>query len=144
MIKIKTFEVDDLDKFEPKGTFEDLERDMKRNIMDITKTMLTYKIGDMTLAIVGVNEFRKGVGELWLLPSVHVDKYKKEFFKITKALIYGLVFPELGYHRLEIAILKDWKKGMRWVKALEFDFSHTCRAYDYLGNDHDIYYKVVM
>lgn len=94
------------------------------------------------LAIVGVTELRPGAGELWLLPSVYVDYCKLSFFKYVRSLIYNFAFPEMNFHRLEIAILKGWDKGMKWAKTLGFKESHTCEAYDQFYRDHVIFYKV--
>lgn len=143
MIKVEVFKIDHLKTFEPKEDFEYLERDMTRNIMDFNKSILTLMVEDKTLAILGVTKFRQGAGELWLLPSVHVDKHPKEFFRVTRNLIYTYVFPQLQFHRLEIAIMKGWRKGMKWAEKLGFELSHVCDHYDVLGNDHYIYKKVV-
>jgi len=143
MINVEVFELGHLKDFEAKDQFEDLERDMKRNIMDINKTMLTLFWKEQVLCIVGVTEFRKGVGEVWLLPSVYVDECKKAFFKTVRSLIYDFVFPVLSFHRLEIAILKGWEKGMRWARGLGFKESHICEAYDAHYRDHVIFYRIV-
>jgi len=142
MIKVEVFKLEDLSSFEPKDEFEDLERDMKRNMVDFNKTILSLHWKEKVLAIVGVTKFREGVGEVWLLPSVHVDECKLGFFKMVKSLIYHFVFPTLKFHRLEIAILKGWDKGMKWAKALGFAESHVCEAYDRHYRDHVIFYKV--
>ena len=136
--------MEDLWNFEPKNKFKDLKGDMERNMRDITKFMMTLVWKEKPLAIVGVSEFRKGVGELWLLPSVYVDECKFAFSKMVRNLIYGFVFPTLGFHRLEIAILKGWEKGMKWAKMLGFDESHICDAYDEHFRDHVIFKKVVV
>ena len=143
MIEVKAFKMEHLDTFEPKEDFDDLEKDMTRNLLNSNIVILTLIWEEKTLAIVGVNQHRIGSGELWLLPSIHVDSCPFEFFKSVKNLIYKFVFPALGYHRLEIAILANWKKGMRWAKALGFKISHLCKAYDIHRRDHIIYYKVV-
>jgi len=142
MIDIKSFSCDHLEVFEPKGQFEDLHRDMERNLLDISKTILTIFFGSRVLAIVGVTKFREGVGEVWLLPSVHVDEHKISFYKTVKSLIYNFVFPKMNFHRLEIAILKGWEKGMKWAKSLGFKESHTCEAYDTHMRDHVIFYRI--
>ena len=144
MIKVEIFRLEHLDSFQTETQFEDLGRDMARNLLDINKSMLSMIKDEKTIAILGVSTLRPGAGELWLMPSIHVNNYKFEFFKITKKLIYGYVFPHLEFHRLEIAILKDWAKGNKWAKKLGFDFSHICDHYDKLGRDHIIYKKVVM
>lgn len=143
MINIREFEMADLWNFEPKDSFQDLQRDMKMNLSERHKTMMSLHWKDRTLAIVGLTEFRKGAGELWLLPSVYVDECGLAFFKAVKNLIYGFVFPILKFHRLEIAILKGWGNGMKWAKLLGFEESHTCDAYDEQYRDHVIFKKVI-
>jgi len=142
MIKIDAFEMKHLATFEPKEEYEDIQRDMGKAIRDVNKTILTIFWKEAVLCIVGVSEFRKGAGEVWLLPSVHVDSCKMKFFKTVKSLIYEFVFPVLRFHRLEIAILQGWEKGMKWAKALGFKESHVCEAYDSQYRDHVIFYRI--
>lgn len=143
MTNIQGFEISHLNHFEPKDKFENLERDMSRNIMDISKTMLTLFWEEKVLAIVGVTEFRKGAGEVWLLPSVHVDKCKLYFYKTVKSLIYDFVFPVLKFHRLELAIEAGWMKGMKWAEKLGFTKTYLCEAYDSNYTDHWIYTRIL-
>jgi len=142
MINVQVFKIEHLKNFESKNEFEDLERDMKRNITDITKTIFSLIWKEKTLAIVGLSEFRKGVGEVWILPSIYVDKCKFAFYKMIRSLIYNLIFPEMKFHRLEIAILKGWDQGIKWAKSLGFKESHICEAYDSLYRDHIIFVRI--
>lgn len=144
MINLVHFHISHLDNFKPKDEFEDLERDMTKNLLDTSKTMLTLQLGTgETLAIVGISTFRAGVGEVWILPSVYVDDHKLGFYKDIKSLIYDYLFNELKYHRLEIAILKGWEKGMKWAKSLGFKKSHICEAYDSHYRDHVIFTRIM-
>ena len=143
MIEVKLFKIEHLDSFEPKDQFEDIYRDMKLNLLNPNMTILSLMVGDKCVAIEGVTKYRTGVGELWLLPSVHVDSMKLNFFKTTKWLIYSIAFEQLRFHRLELAILKGWHKGYKWARKLGFEYSHVCDAYDNLYQDHVIYKKVV-
>lgn len=142
MINIVAFNLEHLQSFDPKSDFEDLERDMSRNILNNSMLILSLIWEEKTLAIVGVTQFRTGVGELWLLPSVNVDKVKFTFFKKIKNLI-NYVFNSLNFHRLEIAIDNEWEHGKKWARKLGFNFGHICEAYDTNYRDHAIYYKVM-
>lgn len=141
MINPKVFQLADLVYFEPKDAFEDLYRDMSENIKNPNMTIISLHWKGKILAILGVVKQRRGCGELWLMPSTHVDSVKFEFFKIVKWLIYDVVFNELGYHRLEIAIKEGWEKGYRWARKLGFSISHVCDAYDPYMQTHVIFKK---
>jgi len=143
MIRTDAFHIDHLKSFYPKDRFEDLERDMTENLLDTSKLMFTLIWKEKTLAIVGLSTLRKGVGEVWILPSIYVDHCRLGFYKNIKNLIYNYVFPELKFHRIEIAILKGWKKGMKWAKSLGFKESHICEAYDSHYRDHVIFTRIM-
>ena len=143
MIDIRAFELDHLDNFLPKNYFEDLSRDMAINIEDPNKLIFSFLWKGKTLAILGLTQFRKGAGEVWLLPSVYVDKCKFTFFKNVKYVIDHFAFNELKYHRLDLAILKGWDKGIKWAKCLGFKESHICEAYDTQYRDHIIFTRIV-
>lgn len=142
MIDVKAFEMEHLEAYYPKYLFEDLDRDMKKNIMDPNKLIFSLLWKGKTLAILGLTEFRKGVGEVWILPSIYVDHCKFGFYKVVKSMLYDFVFNELKYHRIEIAILKGWDQGMKWARSLGFKKSHVCEAYDNLYRDHVIFTRI--
>lgn len=142
MINVKVFSMEDLDDFDSAGEFEDLKRDMQMNYNNPNMTILSLKIKELTLAILGVTEFRRGAGEVWLLPSKSVPRNKFDFFKTVKRLIYSVVFDELHFHRLELAIVKGDKRGKKWAKALGFRYSHLCREYDTTLQDHEMFYRL--
>jgi len=114
---------------------------MARNMLDINKDMFTLVVKGKPIAFVGVIRFRKGVGELWLMPGHEVDNHKWGFFKTIKCLIYEVLFNQ-GYHRLEIAILKGWTQGEKWARALGFEYQGVVKAYDHRYRDHSIFYRI--
>jgi len=143
MINLAIFKKEDLDSFTSKDSFEDLNRDMLKAQQNPAIKIVSMLRDDKAIAFAGLSEHRVGAGELWLIPGVEVDKYKLGFFKAVYSLIYDLAFKEMGYRRLEIAILSGWEKGIKWAKALGFKHSHTCEAYDEHYRNHEIFYKVV-
>ena len=53
------------------------------------------------------------------------------------------IFPELKFHRLEIAIEAGWEKGIKWASKLGFTAESICEAYDHHYTDHIIFTRVV-
>jgi RimJ/RimL family protein N-acetyltransferase len=142
MMEIKPFSLNDLEGFELKIPFEDLKLNMALNLRNPDRTMLSLIRDNKLVAILGVNSIRSGVGELWLIPGKLVDKYRFEFFKSVHNLIYGYVFPRLGYHRLEFGIDADWPKGLKWAAKLGFIAEGLVEQYT-KGKDHILFKKVV-
>lgn len=145
MINICDFTMKDLDGFTAKDVVGnmDLYHVMGANIDNPYRQLLSLKDDEGLVCIAGMNALRPGVGELWLIPGVRVDKHKLEFYKTVKSLIYGYCFPELGLHRLEMAIKADWQKGIKWAKSLGFTMEGYMRNWNEQKEDHILFAKVV-
>jgi len=142
MINVVAFEIGHLNDFYPKDWYEDLNRDMSLNIKDRSKLIFSLLWKEKTLAIFGLTEFRKGVCEIWLLPSIYVDQCKFSFYKCVRGLVHDFIFDDLKYHRVEMAILKGWEKGIKSAKSLGFKEEHVCEAYDTQYRDHLIFTRI--
>lgn len=117
--------------------------DLVWNLEDPGRTVLTiWKDGEV-MAFVGVNTIVQGVGELWLIPCKIVDKYKYGLYKNVKELIYLMVFPEMGFHRLQMAIDPNDSRKKKWAESLGFAYEATLDAYGPDKTNQAIYKKVV-
>jgi hypothetical protein len=143
MIKMTRFKIEDLDLFKPRDLFVDIVSDMEKNLLNPSIDMFTMKKNGEIVCLTGICHRRLGVGELWLIPSDLVDKYKSEFFKSIFRLIYNFAFPVMGMHRLEIAILVGWDKGVKWAEKLGFTREGIMKAYDLTKQDHYLYARVL-
>ena len=142
MINIVRFQMSDIDNFNSDNTFVDLEFDMKRNLSDPCMSMVTLVNKSKVICIAGVKELRHGVGELWLIPSVYVKDNKINFFKTIYCLIYNLIFTNMCFHRLQMAIKLNDKKATKWADKLGFKKEGIMKAYDHLGDDYFLYAKI--
>jgi len=117
---------------------------MKRNILDVKKTILSLMSWDnkACVAVVGVTEHRLGVGEVWLLPSVLVDKTKLNFFKAVKLIVDELALKILKFRRLDLAVMEGDLQGYKWAEKLGFKQQALIEAYDEYYNNAMMFYKV--
>ena len=141
MIRAAVFHPDDLENFDPKTKFEDLEKILTAKYDHPAVLMMTVMDGDKVVAVLGLNEQRPGSCELWLLPCSDLNKYRVSFIKMCRKLIQDFVMEGYGYRRVEMAVKKDWEMGLLWAETLGFKFSHIAREYA-PGEDHVVFYKL--
>ena len=143
MIRALPFDKSHLENFVSKTDIPTLKEDIVTAWNSGLHTVLSLRRDNQTVCFAGVKDVRPGVGELWLAPSVLTEDYKCEFFKVIYRLIYRMVFPEMGFHRLEMAIATDWPEGDKWACKLGFSLEGIAKAWDSKRRDHAIYAKVV-
>jgi len=145
MIEILPFEMNHLDDFTPKKDFVDfdLKQAMRWNLENPSRHLSSLLSCEGTVALLGLNMHKAGVGELWLIPSDLVDKYRFEFFRTVRNLIHNYVFPVLGLRRLIIAIDASWDEGQKWAEKLGFEKESIMKGYGNNYEDHICYVKVV-
>jgi hypothetical protein len=131
---VRSFSLQDIDSFQGKFI-----KDNEKFFADMMSFIADYKCDVLTLwhedtrqpmAFVGITKHRKGVGEFWLLPSVHVDKYPLTFFKAIKTVIYKMAIPMYNLHRAVMTIEKGWSQGEKFAQKLGFEFESTWKKYD--------------
>ena len=128
---VKEFKLEHLENFTPQNSkILDIKGDLDHYITSVNCDTVTFIRDDRVIAICGVSYLRRGVGEVWLIPGVLVDKYKLEFFKITYRLIHNFLIPQMRLHRTIIAIKEGWEQGYKWAKALGFKYESMMEAYD--------------
>jgi hypothetical protein len=140
MTRLVSFELGHLDFFRPNFIAEDIWRDLS-DAFHNPKIEMASILGDTeVIAIVGVNRLRKGVGEVWALPCVGIERYSKAFVRNIKKVL-DVCFNDLDMFRLEMAILHNWDTGKRWAKYLGFKEEGYAIKWDGV-NDHHIYAKL--
>lgn len=140
-VKIKDFEVIDLDKFDCRDDFPNLKETMEININDSARDTLTIMYGDEVMFLAGVRYLRDGVAEAWMLGSDLVEKHKLPFYRTVKGLI-EFCFHKLDIHRLQISVEADWKSGTKWATNLGFNYEGLAVAYSSDKKDHHIFARV--
>ena len=145
MIDAVDFQMRHLEGFTPKEGFVnfDIKQAKHFNMHNPSRELVSLLSSGETVAILGLNVHKPGVGELWLIPSPLVDEYKFEFFKATRKLIYNYVFPVLQMRRLTIAIDASWEKGCKWAEKLGFEKESVMKGFGDNYEDHICYAKVV-
>lgn len=142
MIKAERFKLHHIIGFEPRDGYENIERDMRGNLADPTRDLVSIMFHDSPIAIVGLNHLRPGVGEVWLICSKKVNEIPLEFFKFVDTLINVMVMDLMGLHRVQMGIDCRLPRNVKWAKSLGFIEEGIMKKYDKEGNDHYLFAKV--
>lgn len=143
MIEFRNLKPSELEQFQPKSLMVDFVGDMVKNINHPDREVMGMWRKDKFLCVLGVNFLRPGVGEVWLIPSVYVDRYPCEFFKAVYRLINNYLLGKCSLHRVEMAVEYGWQKGVKWAEKLGFQLEGVMEAYDLNYRDHFLFAKVV-
>ena len=135
----KDFDIAHIDLINLKIKYEDLsllkaETFPNRNLGDEAKTFI---IEDKVIFACGIRMVREGVGECWVVPSVHVDKYAKSFYKEIKQLL-STYSVKMGLHRIHTTIDKQF---VNWIEKLGFDRECVLRRITSDKKDEYLYTK---
>lgn len=95
------------------------------------------------IAIIGVNIYRKGIGELWMIPSEKIDAFHLELVKALKWLIDYYIPVMFNILKLQIAIKEGWEQGCKWARTLGFKFEQNCYNYDMEKRNYHVFYKML-
>jgi hypothetical protein len=139
MIKVADFHMDHLADFETEEV--NVKETMEYTLSVPNRRSFSLYRGNDLICIAGMNILRPGVGELWLLRSVHIDKCKFEFFKTIHVLV-NRYLPTQGFHRLEMAVDAEKPELCKWATKLGFSLMGVARKYDLEGRDHYVFDKV--
>jgi len=139
-VKFVSLKREDLKTFKAKFYEDCLKENMLDNIEHTYRECFLLTFGEKKIAICGINYTHGSAGDLWMIPSVHIDdKPGKSFHEISN-LIDSLLDKDM--HRLQMYIKEDWPKGHKWARALKFSLEGIARNYDGKGNDFACYAKV--
>jgi len=110
-----------LKDFEAKFPLDTMKTDLQTAMGDFRFEMvsLVKDPEDKLLAVAGLFEIRKGVGEVFTIPSVMVDRYALGYFRSIKKMAEYYLFCR-GYHRLQLTIAEGWDQGRKWARKLGF------------------------
>lgn len=144
MINVVPFELKHIAEFVPEKSNLDIKATAIVNMLDTNRELVSFLVDDKMVCLLGVNHYREGTAEVWLIKSTEIYKYKYEFFKRVKDLIDNFLFENLKLHRVEMSILAGWEKGYKWADKLGFKFEGIMKAYDTNYNDHALFARTVL
>lgn len=90
---------------------------------------------DITIAIGGVYVLRAHVGEAWLVPTAHVERYPVAFAKIAKMVVND-ARTRFKLHRIQMAARKDDERARQFVEWLGCRDEGVMRKYGSDGSDY--------
>ena len=94
------------------------------------------------LCVGGIFPLWPGVGQVWLIPSVHGLAKPMVFVRHIKRMLNSM--QETGkYHRVQAIISTQLTRGDRWIEYLGFTKEGLLRKYTPQGTDYFMYAKVV-
>lgn len=93
------------------------------------------------LAILGLQIFWPGVGEIWGYTSVLIDKYPILFYKTCQKLMKDLV-KKNQFRRLQVTVNASYNQGTRFVERFGFKPEAMMRKYGPDGEDHVLFGRV--
>ncbi len=99
---------------------------------------LTGRVDGNILACGGMVIERPGLGNIWLVPSVHVQTHRKSFHK-TVLRLFGKVLDNYSTRRIQASVLKGSAVDVRWIRRLGFRFEGTMAGFGANGEDYDLY-----
>lgn len=100
---------------------------------------LTLKAGETVIAIIGFYPIWKGVAEVFIVPSIHVCKYKKSFYKIVSQWLKTLFDSDL--HRVQATAVRD-ELSYNFMAKLGFRYEGTMHAYTSNKDDYCMWARV--
>lgn len=144
-LEISDFDLSLLIDFEPKKEFswDDMEIDLIQNTYDPRMPMRMLLNEGKPIAIIGVNIYRKGIGELWMIPSEKIGAFHLELVKALKWLIDYYIPVMFNILKLQIAIKEGWEQGCKWARTLGFKFEQNCYNYDMEKRNYHVFYKML-
>lgn len=144
-LHVSDFDMGLLIDFEPKKEFswETLETDLIQNQIDHRMPMRMILQDGKPIAVIGVNILRKGIGELWMIPSAKIDGFPIELVKTLKWMIDVYIPVMYGLCKLQIAIKEGWEQGCKWARILGFKFEHNSHNYDIEKRSYHIFCRML-
>ena len=110
------------------------------NIWEMKSKGYAYTIyhEEDVVACVGVTKIVSGMAEIWAITGKLVDKYPKDFHKISLTIIEE-AFKIGNLHRLQCTAEVDYERTVKWLERLGFEREGTLRNYTPDGKDMYIY-----
>lgn len=144
MIEFRPYEKGDALALNPKDLYDGDKQarfNADQRINDPTARMMTYLVGNIPIAIVGIF---KTLGNSWQVFAIFSDEIKNhrvQFSKMTKRLldVSARVYNVKRFHTI---CPSDVNEAKRWFKFLGFEKEGTMRCFDELEKDYDIWARI--
>lgn len=103
----------------------------------------TYKVLEegRIIGAFGLNVAWRGVGEVWLMSTDHLNAYPIWMIKTFRQLTESAL-DKGGLHRVQMFVDNNDKKLHRWARALGFEFEGVMRKHSADQTDHAVYSKI--
>ena len=100
----------------------------------------TFTYGDIMLFCAGYVSLWPGVVECWMIPSIHVEKYKVKCAKLLKKYVEDIMSKE-KWHRIQTTAPDD-ELHARWMKFLGLKKEGVLRKFTHNKKDYCMYARV--
>ena len=118
-VKIIPFAIDHVDLVNHKINYPSIA-ELKSEIFiceDAGEKGITCLIEDKVIFCCGLKRINKGVGHVWVVPSVYCDKYKIFTYRTIKELLEKHA-KEFRLHRIQTTIEPEF---IKWIEFLGFE-----------------------
>jgi len=139
LLKIVPFKIEhinmiDVREYEANTEFKIIQADKGiAEEIELNQNAFTIFYKGIILACWGYTLMRKGVCEIWTIPSKHIKKYGRVYAKTTREQF--LRFEKIyNFHRIQITTKAD-KCHERWLKFLGFHKEGIMKKYAGNGDD---------
>jgi hypothetical protein len=128
-MNIRPLTVQDIETLQLPGL--DPMRSHAKELCEIGRGFVVEEDGD-PIAIGGISQLWRGVGEAWVLASTIEMPVK--FHRLAKRVIHDLAC-EMGIHRVHVHSFADDKNVHRWLGLLGFEREGRRRGWFFDGRD---------
>jgi RimJ/RimL family protein N-acetyltransferase len=130
-LKIEPFTMEVLERYSPRPceNYIIANKDYMRRIAGNSMTIVISVIETSeVVAIIGIAPLWPGVGEVWMLGSDLISKYKKDFIRYTIQNMF-VARQEANFHRLQCTVFEDFPEYCRYAEFLGFKYEGIMHAY---------------
>lgn len=143
LVKFEAWHLDWLDKnnINGLGLASYINKEDAKNLEEITLSWTGLQDGK----IVGCGGFTplwEGVVEIWLFLNPEGFKRKKVALRLMRHVLNDIIKRE-KYHRIQAAVLKGYKKGMRFAEFFGFENEGLMKSYTADKEDFYRYARIV-
>ena len=129
-----------LDTMDIRSQKSEIER--RRAAFDAIEGTESYTLcaDNLVIGCGGIVPLWEGVGEIWMVSSIHIERYKIE---AIKQILTFLKSVGASFHRLQATVDTEDKRAVRFIEWLGFEREGTLRKYGFSGSDHYIYARIL-
>lgn len=93
------------------------------------------------IACGGATVLWNGVAQIWILPSIYVEKYAKTFMDALHLVLEQAVV-KYKLRRVQCFIGQEFENGARWMEYWGFKKEATLEQYGPTGKTYDLYARI--